>query len=115
MVAHGESHGHEGVPACGGGDEAAEGLFGLVEQGLLQEEVAAGVAGEAELRGDDDFGSGVSGAPDGLAKGLFVEGNVGDPHLGNHCRYSCKSVSIHNYPTKLVKISDMGLTWRERG
>ena len=50
-----------------------------------------------------------------MPQDLFVEGNVGDPHLGNHCRYSCKSVSIHNYPTKLVKISDMGLTWRERG
>ena len=95
--AHGHAHQEERVEARRGLRKVRETGVGGSDEGVLPEEVLAGVAGERELGQHDDDGAVLLGrlARRGNA-GLHVEGDVRDPHLRRHRRDLDEPVSHPN-------------------
>ena len=63
FVPHGQAHGGDHIQILGGVQDGLEPLLGAPEQGILEKEVAAGVAGEAQLRQCQDLHALLVGLP----------------------------------------------------
>ena len=85
--AHGHAHEQQRVEVCRGGGKVGEAGVGGADEGILPEEVLAGVAGERELgKHDDDSAVLLGSLTYRRHAGLHVEGDVRDPHLRRHRR-----------------------------
>ena len=82
---------------CGRGGQLEQRLACPGEQERLCEQVAAGVAGEAQLRKERDHGAGFRGGLHGSTDSFDIEGNISHAQLGR-TRGDADEVTERNWP-----------------
>ena len=93
LVPHGHPQGRQNIQVFGGLQNGAQALLGPVQQGVLQKQVPAGVAGEAQLRQGQDFYPLLVRLPDHGKNLLGVVPAVRNLNLGRPRRHADKTVS----------------------
>ena len=92
LVPHGQADGRHHVQIPGGLQDGLEALLSAPEQRILQEEIAAGVAGEAQLREHDHLHALLVRLAHEGEDLLSVVAAVRHADLGGGCCHSDKSV-----------------------
>ena len=98
FIPYGQTQSCHDVQIPGGLQDRLQSLFGALEQGVLQKQIAAGIAGEAQLRQDQDFHPLLVCLPHQGENLLRIIAAVRHPDLGGAGGHGDKTVSHFETP-----------------